>query len=99
MRSVQVSKPNGSFELVEREIPEPGDRKVRIKIQACGICNGDSVTKQGIFIIIMLAFDLGLRMYLRICWGCQKDDRGEVQEASAQDDLDAKQSRLSDFLD
>jgi D-arabinose 1-dehydrogenase-like Zn-dependent alcohol dehydrogenase len=49
MRSVQVSKPNGSFELVEREIPEPGDRKVRIKIQACGICHGDSVTKQGIF--------------------------------------------------
>jgi D-arabinose 1-dehydrogenase-like Zn-dependent alcohol dehydrogenase len=49
MRSVQVSKPNGSFELVEREIPEPGDRKVRIKIQACGICHGDSVTKDGLF--------------------------------------------------
>ena len=96
MRSVRVSKPNESFELVEREIPEPGDRKVRIKIQACGICNGDSVTKQGIFIIIMLVFGLGLRMYLR---RFQKDDRGEVQEASAQDDLDSKQSRLSDFLD
>jgi D-arabinose 1-dehydrogenase-like Zn-dependent alcohol dehydrogenase len=49
MRSVQVSKPHGPFELVEREIPEPGDRKVRIKIQACGICHGDSVTKDGIF--------------------------------------------------
>ena len=49
MRSVQVSKPNGPFEIVEREIPEPGDRKVRIKIQACGICHGDSVTKLGIF--------------------------------------------------
>jgi D-arabinose 1-dehydrogenase-like Zn-dependent alcohol dehydrogenase len=49
MRSVQVSKPHGPFQLIEREIPEPGDRKVRIKIQACGICHGDSVTKEGIF--------------------------------------------------
>ena len=24
MRAVQVSRPNGPFELVEREIPEPG---------------------------------------------------------------------------
>ena len=46
----------------------------------------------------MLVFGLGLRMYLRICWGFQKDDRGEEQEASPQDDLDLKQSRLSDFL-
>ena len=44
----------------------------------------------------MLVFGLGLRMYLRICWGFQKDDRGEEQEASPQDDLDLKQSRLSD---
>ena len=49
MRSVQVSKPNGPFEIVERKIPEPGDGKVRIKVQACGICHGDSVTKLGLF--------------------------------------------------
>jgi D-arabinose 1-dehydrogenase-like Zn-dependent alcohol dehydrogenase len=49
MRSVQVSKPNGAFEIVERKIPEPGDGKVRIKVQACGICHGDSVTKLGLF--------------------------------------------------
>ena len=49
MRSVQVSKPNGPFEIVERKIPEPEDGKVRIKVQACGICHGDSVTKLGLF--------------------------------------------------
>src|SRR5919198_1470311 len=49
MRSVQVSKANGPFEIVEREVPEPGPMEVRIKVQACGICHGDSVTKQGLF--------------------------------------------------
>jgi hypothetical protein len=49
MRSVQISKPNGPFEVVERKIPEPGNGKVRIKVQACDICHGDSVTKLGLF--------------------------------------------------
>src|SRR5205807_7536109 len=49
MRSVQVSKPKGPFEIVERDIPEPGAGKVRIKVRACGICHGNSVTKEGIF--------------------------------------------------
>jgi len=49
MRSVQVSKPNWPLEIVEREIPEPSSPQVRIKIQACGICHGDSVTREGIF--------------------------------------------------
>jgi D-arabinose 1-dehydrogenase-like Zn-dependent alcohol dehydrogenase len=37
MRSVQVSKPKGPLEIVDREIPEPGASQVRIKIQACGV--------------------------------------------------------------
>src|SRR5437868_3782451 len=49
MRSVQVSKPNGPFEIVERDIPEPGAAQVRIKVQSCGICHSDSVTKEGLF--------------------------------------------------
>jgi len=49
MRSVQVSKPNGSFEIVERDIPEPGAGKIRIEVQACGIYHGDSATKDGLF--------------------------------------------------
>src|SRR5208282_3369281 len=49
MRVVQVSKPDGSFEVLNREIPEPTVGKVRIKVQACGVCHSDSVTKNGLF--------------------------------------------------
>ena len=48
-RFVQVSKPNGPFEIVERGIPEPGAAQVRIKVQACGICHSDSMMKEGLF--------------------------------------------------
>ena len=47
MRAVQVSRANGPFELVEREIPEPGVGAVRIKVEACGICHSDSLVKSG----------------------------------------------------
>jgi len=47
MRVVQVTRPNGPFEIVEREIPEPGVGHVRIKVEACGICHSDAVTKEG----------------------------------------------------
>ena len=47
MRVAQVSRPNGPFEIVERPIPEPGPGSVRIKVQACGICHSDSLTKEG----------------------------------------------------
>src|SRR5436189_439297 len=49
MRAVQVSRPNGPFEIVERPIPEPGAGWVRIKVLACGICHSDSITKEGLF--------------------------------------------------
>jgi D-arabinose 1-dehydrogenase-like Zn-dependent alcohol dehydrogenase len=48
-RFVQVSKPNGPFEIVERDIPEPSATQVRIKVQACGVCHSDSFTKEGLF--------------------------------------------------
>ena len=47
MRAVQVPQPKGPFEIVEREIPEPGPGSVRIKVQACGVCHSDSLTKEG----------------------------------------------------
>lgn len=47
MRAVQVSKPGGPFEMIEREIPQPGPRQVRVKVQACGLCHSDSLTKEG----------------------------------------------------
>jgi D-arabinose 1-dehydrogenase-like Zn-dependent alcohol dehydrogenase len=49
MKAVQVSKPGGDFELVEREIPRPGPGQVRIRVQACGVCHSDAVTKDGLF--------------------------------------------------
>jgi D-arabinose 1-dehydrogenase-like Zn-dependent alcohol dehydrogenase len=49
MRVVQVARPNGPFEIVERPIPEPGAGAVRIKVQACGICHSDSLVKVGGF--------------------------------------------------
>lgn len=49
MKAVQVSSAGGNFELVQREIPEPKENEVQIKIQACGICHGDAVTKEGYF--------------------------------------------------
>lgn len=47
MRAVQVVRPGGPLELVERDIPEPGAGWVRIKVQACGICHSDSLTVEG----------------------------------------------------
>ncbi len=46
-RAVQVPAANGAFELVQREYPDPGPGKVRIRVQACGVCHSDSVTKFG----------------------------------------------------
>ena len=47
MRAVQVARAGGPLELVERPIPEPGPGQVRVKVQACGICHSDSITKEG----------------------------------------------------
>jgi len=47
MRVAQISRPNGPFEIVEREIPQPGPDSVRIKVQACGICHSDSLVVEG----------------------------------------------------
>src|SRR5262249_37744332 len=47
MKAAQVSKPGTAFEIVEREIPEPGAGQGRIKLQACGVCHSDVLTKEG----------------------------------------------------
>src|SRR5262249_21584139 len=47
MKVAQISKPGGDFEIVEREIPKPGTGEVRIKVQACGVCHSDVLTKEG----------------------------------------------------
>ena len=47
MKAVQIPKPGGNFELVERPIPEPARNQVRIKVEACGICHSDVLVKEG----------------------------------------------------
>ncbi len=49
MMVAQISKKGGDFEIVEREIPTPGAGQVRIKVQACGICHSDQLTKEGMW--------------------------------------------------
>jgi len=49
MRAIQVRAPGADFELVEREIPEPKAQEVLIRVEACGICHGDSLAKEGGF--------------------------------------------------
>src|SRR3989449_10286968 len=47
MTAVQISRPGGPFEGVEREVPGPGPNQVRLKVQACGICHSDMFVKEG----------------------------------------------------
>jgi D-arabinose 1-dehydrogenase-like Zn-dependent alcohol dehydrogenase len=47
MKVVQVPKAKGNFEIVERPIPDPGRREVRIKVEACGVCHSDVLVKEG----------------------------------------------------
>ncbi|MDA8431320.1 MAG: alcohol dehydrogenase [Geobacteraceae bacterium] len=49
MRVMQVTRPGGPFELVEREIADPGPGHVRIKVEACGVCHSDAMTKEGMW--------------------------------------------------
>lgn len=47
MKVAQVAKAGGDFEIVERDIPQPGPGHVRIRVQACGVCHSDVLTKEG----------------------------------------------------
>ncbi len=49
MKAAQIPKPGADFEVVEREIPKPGAGQVVIKVQACGICHSDVLTKEGMW--------------------------------------------------
>ena len=47
MTAVQISRPGAPFEVVKREVPEPGPNQVRIKVDACGVCHSDVFVKEG----------------------------------------------------
>ena len=67
MKVAQVSKPGGSFEVVEREIPEPSAGQVRIKVQACGVCHSDMFVKEGLCRnpkVAGISYDGGYQQYM-----------------------------------
>jgi len=47
MQAVQVARAGGPLELVEREVPEPAQGQVRVRVEACGVCHSDSLTIEG----------------------------------------------------
>jgi D-arabinose 1-dehydrogenase-like Zn-dependent alcohol dehydrogenase len=47
MRAAQINKPGSPFEIVQREIPQPGPGTVRVKVEACGLCHSDVLIKEG----------------------------------------------------
>jgi len=49
MKVAQVAKRNAAIEIVERDVPDPKSREVRIKVQACGVCHSDMFTVVGAF--------------------------------------------------
>jgi D-arabinose 1-dehydrogenase-like Zn-dependent alcohol dehydrogenase len=49
IKAVQISRPQGNFEMVERPIPEPARNQVRIRVEACGICHSDALVKEGLW--------------------------------------------------
>ena len=49
MRIAVVTRLKAPFEIVERQISEPPAGSVRVKVEACGVCHSDSITKEGLF--------------------------------------------------
>ncbi len=49
MKVAAISKAGANFEIVERKIPNPSAGQVRIKVQACGVCRSDELTKEGLW--------------------------------------------------
>lgn len=49
MKAAQITKAGGEFELIERDLPQPGPTQVRVKVEACGICHSDVLVKDGIW--------------------------------------------------
>jgi D-arabinose 1-dehydrogenase-like Zn-dependent alcohol dehydrogenase len=49
MKAVEVRQAGGPLQLVERDVPEPGTGHVLIRVQACGICHSDVLTKEGLW--------------------------------------------------
>jgi len=47
MRVALVPAAGADFQIVERDVPKPGPGHVRVRVQACGVCHSDVLTKEG----------------------------------------------------
>lgn len=47
MKAIQVAAKGEPMELVEIPVPQPGEGQVLLKVEACGICHGDSKVIEG----------------------------------------------------
>jgi D-arabinose 1-dehydrogenase-like Zn-dependent alcohol dehydrogenase len=47
MKVAQVDAPKKELKIAERDVPEPGPRQVRVKVEACGVCHSDMFTVAG----------------------------------------------------
>ncbi|MER5357145.1 alcohol dehydrogenase [Streptomyces sp. NPDC002785] len=46
-RAAQVATAGGPFEIVERDVPQPGPCHVRMAVEACGVCHSDALFVSG----------------------------------------------------
>src|SRR5262245_46225660 len=49
MRAFAFPKPGAKLELSQRDIPQPPPGKVRVRVEACGICHSDVLVEHGIY--------------------------------------------------
>ena len=47
MKAMRIPEPNAELELVEVGVPEPAADQVLVKVEACGVCHGDTMAIGG----------------------------------------------------
>lgn len=48
MKAIQVAAKGASMELIKIPVPHPGPQQVLLKVEACGVCHGDSTVIEGL---------------------------------------------------
>ncbi len=49
MRAMVVHEAKGRFKAEERDLPDPGEGEVRLRVEACGVCHSDAMTVEGLW--------------------------------------------------
>ncbi|MBO1510214.1 alcohol dehydrogenase catalytic domain-containing protein [Metabacillus bambusae] len=47
MKAIQIPSKGEKMKLVEIPVPQPGEGQVLLRVEACGVCNGDSMAIKG----------------------------------------------------